>query len=86
MIQPERAYGCGTGGRSGAIAWRIGRADSNEYASPQLKNLWPPKRPAVPSWQRPPADERENGTDKAHQIRQAGWPGGDDSILYGCPD
>ena len=26
------------------------------------------------------------GPDKAHQIRQAGWPGGDDSILYGCPD
>ena len=26
------------------------------------------------------------GPDKAHQIRQTGWAGGDDSILYGCPD
>jgi hypothetical protein len=26
------------------------------------------------------------GPDKAHQIREAGWAGGDDSILYGCPD
>jgi hypothetical protein len=28
----------------------------------------------------------ELGPDKAHQIRAAGWVGGDDSILYGCPD
>jgi len=26
------------------------------------------------------------GPAKAHQIRQTGWAGGDDSILYGCPD
>lgn len=26
------------------------------------------------------------GADKAHQIRQNGWPGGDDAVLYGCPD
>jgi hypothetical protein len=28
----------------------------------------------------------ELGADRAHQIRAAGWVGGDDSILYGCPD
>jgi len=28
----------------------------------------------------------ELGPDKAHQIRAAGWVGGDDSVLYGCPD
>jgi hypothetical protein len=28
----------------------------------------------------------ELGPGKAHQIRQNGWAGGDDSILYGCPD
>lgn len=26
------------------------------------------------------------GATKAHEIRQNGWPGGDSSILYGCPD
>jgi hypothetical protein len=26
------------------------------------------------------------GADKAHQLRQIGWAGGDDAILYGCPD
>lgn len=28
----------------------------------------------------------ELGPGKAHQIRAAGWVGGDDSVLYGCPD
>jgi len=28
----------------------------------------------------------ELGADKAHQIRLAGWPGGDDNILYSCSD
>lgn len=28
----------------------------------------------------------ELGPDRAHQIRAAGWPGGDDAILSGCPD
>jgi hypothetical protein len=26
------------------------------------------------------------GPHKAHPIRGAGWPGGDDAILSGCPD
>jgi len=28
----------------------------------------------------------ELGPDRAHQLRQTGWAGGDDSILSGCPD
>jgi hypothetical protein len=28
----------------------------------------------------------ELGPDKAHEIRAGGWAGGDDAVLYGCPD
>jgi hypothetical protein len=28
----------------------------------------------------------ELGPDKAHQIRQGGWAGGDDAIMYSCDD
>ncbi len=28
----------------------------------------------------------ELGPDKAHQIRQSGWAGGDDNVLSGCPE